>query len=186
MEREALTLDNLAMAMAAKNSGGLVIVQVDRVAQAGSLPARQVKIPGALVDCVAVVAPEYHWQTYATAYSPSYSGEVRAPLESMPPAPLTERKVIGRRAAMELVPGNIINLGIGMPESVAGVAQEEGVLPLFTLTAEPGVIGGLPASGLNFGAAVNTEAVIDQNHQLDFYDGGGLDLACLGMAQRRI
>jgi propionate CoA-transferase len=183
MEREALTLDNLAMAMAAKNSGGLVIVQVERVAQAGSLPARLVKIPGALVDCVAVAAPEYHGQTYATAYSPAYSGEVRAPLESMPPAALTERKVIGRRAAMELVPGSIINLGIGMPESVAGVAQEEGVLPMLTLTTEAGVIGGLPASGLNFGAAVNTEAVLDQNQQFDFYDGGGLDMACLGMAQ---
>lgn len=183
MEREALTLDHLAMAMAAKNSGGLVIVQVERVAQAGSLPARQVKIPGALVDCVAVAAPEYHGQTYATAYSPAYSGEVRAPLEAIPAAAMTERKVIGRRAAMELVPGSIINLGIGMPESVAGVAQEEGVLPMLTLTTEAGVIGGLPASGLNFGAAVNTEALVDQNQQFDFYDGGGLDLACLGMAQ---
>jgi propionate CoA-transferase len=183
MEREALTLDNLAMAMAAKNSGGVVIVQVERLAQAGSLSSRSVKIPGALVDCVAVAPAEYHAQTYSTAYSPAYSGELRVPLETLPTPPLDGRKVIGRRAACELLPGAMINLGIGMPESVAGVAQEEGLLPLLTLTAEPGVIGGLPASGLNFGAAVNTEALIDQNQQFDFYDGGGLDQAYLGMAQ---
>jgi propionate CoA-transferase len=183
MEREALTLDNLAMAMAAKNSGGLVIVQVERLADAGSLPARSVKIPGALVDCVAVAPAEYHAQTYATAYSPAYSGELRVPLESLPSPQLDGRKVIGRRAASELIPGTLINLGIGMPESVAGVAAEEGLLSLVTLTAEPGVIGGLPASGLNFGAAVNTEALVDQNQQFDFYDGGGLDQAYLGMAQ---
>ncbi len=183
MEREALTLDNLAMAMAAKNSGGVVIVQVERLAQAGSIPARSVKIPGALVDCVAVAPAEYHAQTYATPYSPAFSGELRVPLETLPPPHLDGRKVIGRRAASELVPGTLINLGIGMPESVAGVAAEEGLLPLLTLTAEPGVIGGLPASGLNFGAAVNTEALVDQNQQFDFYDGGGLDQAYLGMAQ---
>ena len=146
-------------------------------------PRPSVKIPGALVDCVAVAPAEYHAQTYSTAYSPAFSGELRVPLESMPPPHLDGRKVIGRRAASELVPGTIINLGIGMPESVAGVAAEEDLLSLVTLTAEPGVIGGLPASGLNFGAAVNTEALVDQNQQFDFYDGGGLDQAYLGMAQ---
>jgi propionate CoA-transferase len=183
MEREALTLDNLAMAMAAKNSGGVVIVQVERLAQAGSIPARAVKIPGALVDCVAVAPAEYHAQTYATPYSPAFSGELRMPLEHVPAAPLGARKIVARRAACELVPRSLINLGVGMPEFVASVAAEEGLLPMLTLTAEPGIIGGLPASGLDFGAAVNTEALVDQSQQFDFYDGGGLDQAYLGMAE---
>src|SRR5208283_3914775 len=85
MERESLTLDNLAMAMAAKNSGGLVVVQVERIAQAWSLSPRAVKIPGALVDCVAVARPEHHWQTYATQYNPAYSGETRGVLEALAP-----------------------------------------------------------------------------------------------------
>ncbi len=183
MEREALTLDNLAMAMAAKNSGGLVIVQVERIAEAGSLNPKHVKIPGILVDCVVVATPDLHWQTYGVPYDPAYASEIRVPLGSLLPLPLDERKLIARRCVFELPPGGVVNLGIGMPEGISSVANEEQVLKYVTLTTEPGAIGGVPQAGLNFGADVNAEAIIDQNEQFDFYDGGGLDMACLGLAE---
>ncbi|WP_170766433.1 acyl CoA:acetate/3-ketoacid CoA transferase [Ruegeria lacuscaerulensis] len=183
MEREALKLDATAMAMATHNSDGVVIVQVERMAIHGSLLPKRVMIPGALVDCMVKSQPENHLQTYATPYNHAYSGELRQPLADVDPMDLTERKIIARRAAFELPLGGVVNLGIGMPEGVANVAAEEGLLGSVTLTAEPGVIGGMPQGGLNFGAALNPDAIVAQNVQFDFYDGGGLDMACLGMAQ---
>jgi len=183
MEREALTLEALAVATAVHNAGGSVIVQVERVADSGSLSSREVKIPGVLVDCIVVSKPEHHWQTMATPYSPSLSGELRRVRNTIPPLPLTPRKVIARRAAMELRPDSVVNLGIGMPEGVANVAAEEDILDYVSLTAEPGAMGGMPVGGLDFGSAVNAHAILDQPSQFDFYDGGGLDIAFLGMAQ---
>jgi len=183
LEKEALRLEVFVMALAAKNSGGKVIVQVERVAKRGTLDPRSIVIPGALVDAIVIAKPENHVQTLVENYNPSFTGDVKIPLDSISPMRLDARKVIARRAALELTPDSVINLGIGMPEGVGAVAAEEGISEIFTSTVEPGLHGGVPLSGLNFGAAINPEAMIDHPSQFDFYDGGGLDLACLGMAE---
>lgn len=183
MEKEALTLEVLSIAMAAKNSNGFVIVQVERIADSGMLNARQVKIPGILVDCVVRSDPENHWQTFGEPYNPSYSCEIKIPMQSIPPLEMSSRKIVARRAAFELRPNSVVNLGIGMPEGVAQVANEEKLIEYLTLTTEPGAIGGMPNGGLDFGTGTNMVALVDQPYQFDFYDGGGLDMAFLGAAE---
>ncbi|MGH8760866.1 MAG: acyl CoA:acetate/3-ketoacid CoA transferase, partial [Burkholderiales bacterium] len=183
MEKEALVLENLALAIATRNSHGYVICQVERVAAEGSLDSRQVRLPGVLVDAVVVAEPQYHVQTYGTTYNPALSGELRIPVKTLPPLALDDKKVIARRAAMELLPNSVVNLGIGLPDSVGRVASEEKIYDLMTLTVDPGVMGGVPAGGADFGAAINCQAVIDHCSQFDFIDGGGLDCAFLGFAE---
>lgn len=184
MEKEPLTLDNLAQAMAAHNNHGIVIAQVERIVEQGSLKPKDVKIPGVLVDCVVVAEPnEMHRMNYGTVYNPALSGEIRVPEEGMEKMPLDQRKVVARRAAMELPPNGVVNLGVGAPDGVAAVANEEKVTPYITLTTEAGAVGGVLAGGSSFGASANAHSIIDQNQMFDFYDGGGLDLTCLGMAE---
>ena len=181
-EREGVYAEALAQAQAAHNSGGRVIVQVEKVVSYGCLDARLIRLPGIYVDALVVARPENHMQTFGTQYDPAFSVEIRTPLNALSPLPMGTRKIIARRAAMELTPCAVTNLGIGMPEGVASVAAEEG-LESMVLTTEVGAVGGVPAGGMDFGAATNVDCILEQPVQFDFYDGGGLDTAFLGLAQ---
>jgi propionate CoA-transferase len=171
----------LSMAQATRRCGGIVIVQVKRLAQRGTLPGKTVKIPGMLVDVV-VVEPDQK-QTYQTRYDPAFAGQLRIPLDSFPTLALDERKIVARRCAMELEAGAICNVGSGICTGIGIVAAEENILEHIVLTNEQGLIGGAPANGLDAGAARNYWAMIDQPYQFDFYDGGGLDLAFLSAVE---
>ena len=179
MEKEAVFGEMLSMAQAAHNCGGLVIAEVERVTQSNTIPAKNVKIPGMLVDLV-VIDPQQR-QTYLTEYSPAYAGEIKLPETGIEPLPLDIKKIIARRAAMELQPNSICNLGAGVSTGIGTIAAEEGILDQITLTNEQGLIGGSPSS--DAGAAVNFSSIIEQPYQFDFYDGGGLDLAFLSFAE---
>lgn len=181
MECEGLYAETLSAAQAAKNSGGVVIAQVKHLAAGGSLDPRRVKVPGVLVDAV-VVHPDQRLSV-ATADDPALCGALRLPAHALAPLPLSARKVIARRAAQELRRGDVVNLGFGMPDGVAAVLAEEGLADAVTFTVEQGHIGGVPASGSDFGLARNQQAMVDAGYQFDWYDGGGLDVAVLSFAQ---
>ena len=184
MDEEIGPFESTSVAQAVHNCGGKVVVQVKDVVAHGSLDPRMVKIPGIYVDYVVVAAPEDHQQTYDCEYDPSLSGEHRAPEGAADAAlPMSAKKIIGRRGALELAENAVVNLGVGAPEYVASVAGEEGIADTITLTVEGGAIGGVPQGGARFGSSRNADAIIDHTYQFDFYDGGGLDLCFLGLAE---
>ena len=183
-EKEGPINEGLAVAEAAHNSGGIVIVQVEYTAKRGTMHPKNVQIPGSLVDYV-VVATDINacWQTEGVYYEPAFAGNIKKPLDALPKVPLSERKVIERRCAMELKKGNVVNLGVGIPADVASVVAEEGCTDDITLTTESGAFGGVPAALPNFGSSYNAQANIVHGAMFDFYDGGGCDVAVLGLAQ---
>jgi propionate CoA-transferase len=184
IEDEALCMENFEAAMAVANSGGIVIAQVERISDQHANP-HAVHIPGIFVHYVVVASNRHsHPHTLFTEHDPTYTGGTRADLErEFQPMPLTAEKVICRRVALELRQARRINLGVGIPTSIASVAHEEGILDRLMLNTEVGVLGGLPQGGKNFGPAKNPSAFISQAAMFDFYDGGGLDLTCVGIAQ---
>lgn len=183
MEKEGVTLDSTSMAQATKNSGGIVIVQVQGIVKAGTLDPKMVIIPHIYVDAVVCVPALDNMPEQEPSMIDIYSGNKTMPAGALPALPMSERKIIARRAAMELTKDSVVNLGIGMPETVAMVANEEGIGDYMTLTVEAGPVGGIPAGGGLFGVTINGDCFLDQAYQFDFYDGGGLDLAFLGLAE---
>jgi propionate CoA-transferase len=183
MDNESVIMEALPLAMAVKNSGGIVIAQAHYLAARGSLPPKNVKVPGTLVDYVVIAKPENHHQTQQSYFNPALAGQIKVPLTGIAPLELDARKIIGRRAAVELAVGNVINLGVGIPAVIPSVIAEEGVTGAVTTTTELGVFGGVPAIGLDFGGAFNAEAMIEHASMFDYYDGGGLDVTFVGLAQ---
>lgn len=184
MEHEVASLESTSIAQAVRNSGGKVIVQVEKVVKNGCLDPKLVKIPGIYVDAVVVCEDmKDHEQCVGCEYDGSMTGDFSVPLSSLTYPKLSAKKIIGRRAAMELKSDSVVNLGIGVPEYISMVAGEEGIGDYMTLTVEAGPVGGVPQGGPKFGGSVNPEAILDQPYQFDFYDGGGVDYAFLGLAQ---
>lgn len=185
MEKEGANLEALQVAQAAKNCGGIVIAQVEYLAKAGTLHAKSIQVPGVLVDYIVVAKnpQEFHMQSEGVYYQPAFSGDVVMPLGALPKLPFDERLFILRRAALELTANSVVNLGIGIPDRLATVAAHEGVSDMMTLTTEVGAVGGVPAGWPNFGMTYNAEAFICHPNMFDWYDGGGIDRAFLGMGE---
>lgn len=183
-DHESVMNEGFSVAAAAKNSGGIVIVQVEYLAKKETLNPKDIKIPGHLVDYVVVAKdPKSCWQAEGTYWEPSYSGHIRIPLNSIEPLPFDERKVVCRRCAMELKKGNLINLGVGMPADMAKVVAEEGFIDDVTMSTESGMVGGVPSALPSFGSAYNPECILTPNEMFDLISGGGLDMTVLGSGE---
>ena len=181
---ESVINEGFAVANATKNTGGIVIVQVEYLAKAETLNPKDIKIPGVLVDYVVQAKdPKSCWQAEGDYWEPAFSGQIRKPLKEIEPLPFDERKVICRRCAMELKRGDLINLGVGMPADVAKVVAEEGLIDQLTMSTESGMVGGVPSALPSFGSAYNPEAIITPYEMFDLISGGGLDMTCLGIGE---
>ena len=192
-EKEALQLDALTLAQAVKNNGGRVIVQVERISDSHANP-QQVRIPGQFVD--AIYRNPEQMQTCAESYNALYSGEHHAPWAQvseymaqllgkgteMSVKRLDADRIIARRASMEIRPHDVVNLGIGIPTSIGLELDDMKLLnpQEMTFSVELGMIGGIPAGEIAFGAVINADVIYDQNSQFEYYEGGGLNISFVG------
>lgn len=186
MEEEAIKLEAISVAQAAKSNGGKVFAQVKYLAKSGSLHPKDIVVPGIYVDGIIISEnqEEDHRQTASYFFDPVYSGDLKIPVATRDPYPFNIRKIIGRRAVMELFPNAVVNLGTGIPGDVIGpIANEERINKAITLTIESGVIGGIPEGGTDFGITKNAEAIIEHCYQFDYYNGSGVDVTFMGMAE---
>lgn len=181
---EAITDAQLEIAAATHNSGGIVIAQVKEIVKKGSIHAKDVRVHHSLIDYVVKANPENHRQGYAVPYDrPELTGDIRVPTGAIEAMPMSIRKVIARRGAMELTKGAVMNLGIGIPAGVGSVANEEGVADSAILSLESGPIGGVPVEGVGFAGSVNADCIYGICDTFDLYDGGVLDMTFLGAAE---
>src|SRR5215211_3993405 len=180
-EHEGAYLGALDQALAARNNGGVVIAQVERMTTAGSLAAQQVRIPGTLVDWVVVDADQ--WQTTQTEYDPAISGELRRPIDHFELPDWGLDKIIARRAALELIDGDVVNLGFGISALVPRILLEEGLDGRVTWVIEQGPVGGMPLLGFQFGCAANAQAIMPSPAQFAYFQGGGFDRCLLSFLQ---
>ena len=185
MIHEAYIGTELEVAAAVHNNGGIVIAQVESVVPRNTLKLRDIRIHNKLVDYIVVAQdPMNSRQCYATTkYRPELSGEQKLAGSATKPMPMSVRKVIARRAAMELQPNIIINLGTGIPSGIGSVAAEEGINEGLTCSVESGPMGGQVQEGLAFPGVANAECMFSQTDCIDLYDGGMLDMAFLGGAE---
>ena len=184
LEHEALIGEQYNMAIAAHNSGGIVIAQVEKIVPKGSLRAKDAIIHSSYVNYVVITEPDYSLGDYnLPGYRPEITGDKKIPLESVAIRALDNRKICGRRAAMELKKGDVINLGVGMPDSVANVSIEEGFADDIYLSVETGPTGGVPIGGVAFGGSINPDSIVSTAEQFDAYNGGSLNMAILGLAE---
>jgi propionate CoA-transferase len=182
-EEEALDMDIYSIALAAHNSGGTVLAQVRQIVEAGTLDARSVRVPGIVID--AVVQDPGQQLFYGLGYDPVISGTRRAhldPLAAAVPQKL-ERRIIARRAALELRDGASLNFGFGIPGGIFGVIAEQGKSESLWMSVEQGVHNGRMLDDRLFGAAQNPDAIVPSIEQFDYYSGGGIDIAFLGMGE---
>ena len=180
-EHEGAYLGGLEQALAARNNGGVVIAQVKRVVENGTLKPHDVRVPGVLVDHI-VVAPD-QLQTTLTPYDPAISGEVFRPLSSFRTPEMNIQKVIARRVAMELRDGMAVNIGFGISANVPRILLEEGQHGKVTWVIEQGAVGGVPLLDFKFGCASNAEAIMPSPHQFIYFQGGGFDASLLSFLQ---